>query len=90
MSVMNFRSIPIFRWAQEPWFGFHGPAYEPTLVAMFKSIPIRAWDQDTKTWWFPSTSYPQVEEHCSLFFSEEMSGNDFANFLSKTPNWKVR
>lgn len=82
---MRFVNHQIFRWAKEPWFGFHAPRYEPDLIEQLKSVPIRAWDPHEKTWWYPSQYFPVVEAVAAGFFINEMEGGRYLNFLSGAP-----
>ena len=68
---MKYVNQPIFRWDTEPWFGFHAPKFEPSLIEMLKSVPIRAWDSEQKTWWYPKKYWPVVEASVAGYFPEE-------------------
>ncbi len=44
------------------WVGLTRVRYSGDFVALFKeTIRVRAWDPETKTWWFPRSAAPIVE-----------------------------
>lgn len=57
---MKFTHRPLFRWSEIPWFGV-AIDYDPALVEQMKNVPVRAWDSQTKTWWYPSSLRATVE-----------------------------
>jgi hypothetical protein len=88
---VRFINHPIFRWATEPWFGFHAPSYEPNLISELKAVPVKAWDPAEKTWWYPAFHFPVVEATCASYFINEMQGGRYLNFLATAPtNDKLR
>lgn len=68
---MKFDHYPIVRRSNEAWFGFKAPVYEPTLAVELKNVPTRAWDPETKTWWFPMRWYPIVKALAESYFKDE-------------------
>lgn len=82
---MRFVNHPIFRWAPEPWFGFHAPSYEPSLISELKSVQVRAWDPIEKTWWYRMQDFPVVEAACASYFRDEMGDGRFVNFMMTAP-----
>jgi|CXWL01.1.fsa_nt_gi hypothetical protein len=80
MKFDNFRMV---RRSKDVWFGFRSPAWEPTLTIELKNVPVRAWDPETKTWWFPMRWYHIVRSLAEPYFKgeywpsvEEMEGQD--------------
>lgn len=48
---MNFQSR--IRLYPGRWVGLHGVRYDTDFIAWLKSVPMRTWDAQSKTWWFP-------------------------------------
>ncbi len=68
MKFDNFRMV---RRSTDAWFGFRSPNWEPTLTNELKNVPVRAWDPETKTWWFPLRWYPIVKSLAESYFRDE-------------------
>src|SRR5574342_747793 len=53
----------LIRYSRNRWIGLSLPSHDPTLVEEFKDcVPVRAWDPETKTWWFPERDLEVVKK----------------------------